>query len=94
MAFLAGATPWIYAKDILNKYTLATIVFPEFFWCTTFLGFKCPVEVGHIVKATVIGNFCYGLGGVNEHSADMAQSDFAQAINKSIASSFFNKAAE
>ena len=52
----------------LNKYSCSRIAFPELLGSTILFLFEYPVEVGDVVKPTVVRYFGNGLRGIDEHA--------------------------
>jgi len=78
----------------LNKYSRSRIALPEFFRGAAFFLFKNTVEIGDVVKPAVVGYFCNGLRGIDQHTRCMAKAYFGQAVDKGIAGALFEKPAE
>ena len=80
---------------ILYKHFRArSKTFSEFFWSAALFLFEDPVEVGDIIEAAVVRNFCNGMGGIDQFFGSMSQPDFIQAVNKCIACSLFYEPTE
>lgn len=60
---------------ILNHHLGFSEIFPEFFWCTTFLFSENSIKVGKIVKSALITNFSYRISRINKESSCIPQSD-------------------
>ena len=67
---------------------------PESLGGTSLFLLEYSVKVGNIIKTTMIGDFGYRMGCVNQFFGSMAQPDLIQAINKRISCSFLNKSAK
>ena len=70
------------------------VVFPEFCGWTAFVFTEYPVEIAQIVESTLIAYFCHTLGGIYEHTAGIAESDFYDIVAEIATCMQFEESAE
>ena len=78
----------------LYKHPGAGVILAKLRWGAAVFLPEYAVEVGEVVKSAVKGNLRHGLGGVDEKTGGMPQSNLVQTFNKGSARSLLNKAAE
>jgi len=73
----------------LNKCTFHNKVFPVFPRCHSFTSLKNAVEIGHVVKPALKGNFGNTLLRIKQHSGYLPQPEVIQILNERFTGFFF-----
>lgn len=69
----------------LYEYPCAGKAFPEFFGRSPFSFFEDPVEIGNVVEAAGIGNFCDAVGSLYQQPRGVTDAYFVEGVDKCLA---------